>query len=89
MSGLAHTFPRREQWDLDDYPNASFGDKRPRPLQEDEAPMDILTRDTADKAKGDGYNRERHDPIDVFGEEYLAAAVLGLVHLADDIPSQV
>lgn len=51
--------------------------------------MGGLTRDTADDTEGDGHNRERHNPVDVLGEEDLTAAVLGLVHLADDIPSKV
>lgn len=61
---------------------------RPRPGVEGVS-MDILTRDAANKSKGDGNDRERHNPVDIFGEEDLTAAILGLVHLADDIPSQV
>jgi hypothetical protein len=51
--------------------------------------MEMLTRDTANKSERDGHNGERHNPVDIFGEEDLTAAILGLVHLAYDIPSQV
>lgn len=50
---------------------------------------DVLTRDTANKTEGDGHNREGHNPVDVFGEEDLTVTILGLVHLADNVPGQV
>lgn len=51
--------------------------------------LDVLTGDTANETKSYGDNRERHNPVDIFGKEDLTTAILSLVCLVDDIPGQV